>query len=154
MFRLYPHITYFSYFVSFYLFLLWHSSSLWRCFVLLLSYNRKLVIFHWSLSVSKSPQISRCLLTILADFNNFNTLFILDYSFDIPFFLNFQQTIGDRSQHFKHSLYRFHFHVPLPFSSLVTSRYLSIFFVFFFYFSLCFSARTPTRTRRQFLFSS
>ena len=35
-FRLYPYITYIWYFVESYLFLLWYSWSLWRCFVLLL----------------------------------------------------------------------------------------------------------------------
>ena len=31
---------------------------------------RKLMVFHWSLSDSKSPQVFRTLLSILADFNN------------------------------------------------------------------------------------
>ena len=34
------------------------------------SHQRKLMVFHWSLSDSKSPQVSRCLLSILADLNN------------------------------------------------------------------------------------
>ena len=34
------------------------------------SHQRKLMVFHWSLSVSKSPQVSRTSLSILAVFNN------------------------------------------------------------------------------------
>ena len=34
------------------------------------SHQRKLIVFHWSLSYSKSPQVSRTLLNILADLNN------------------------------------------------------------------------------------
>ena len=34
------------------------------------SHQRKLIIFHWSLSDSKSPQVSRTLLSILAVHNN------------------------------------------------------------------------------------
>ena len=33
-------------------------------------HKRKLVIFHWSLSDNKSPQVSSILLSILADLNN------------------------------------------------------------------------------------
>ena len=34
------------------------------------SHQRKLMIFHWRLSDSKSPQVSRTLLSILAVLNN------------------------------------------------------------------------------------
>ena len=34
------------------------------------SYQRKLMVFHWRLSDSKSPQVSRTHLSILAVFNN------------------------------------------------------------------------------------
>ena len=34
------------------------------------SHQRKLIVFHWRLSDSKSPQVSRTLLSILAVFNN------------------------------------------------------------------------------------
>ena len=34
------------------------------------SHQCSLVVFHWSLSDSKSPQISRILLSILVDLNN------------------------------------------------------------------------------------
>ena len=34
------------------------------------SHQRQQMVFHWSLSDSKSPQISRTLLSILADLNN------------------------------------------------------------------------------------
>ena len=34
------------------------------------SHHRKLIVFHWSLSESKSSQVSKTLLSILADLNN------------------------------------------------------------------------------------
>ena len=39
-------------------------------FVWVFSHQRYLMVFHWSLSDSKSPQVSRTLLSILADLNN------------------------------------------------------------------------------------
>ena len=38
--------------------------------LLLVSFSHQLIVFHWSLSDSKSPQVSRTLFSILADFNN------------------------------------------------------------------------------------
>ena len=39
-------------------------------FFRVLSHQRSLIVFHWSLSDSKSPQVSRTLLSILTVFNN------------------------------------------------------------------------------------
>ena len=38
--------------------------------IIVFSHHRKLMVFHWSLSDSKSPQVSRTLLSILAVLNN------------------------------------------------------------------------------------
>ena len=43
------------------------------------SHQRQLVVFHWSLSDSKSPQVSRTLLSILAVFNNANYYYYYYY---------------------------------------------------------------------------
>ena len=48
-------------FIAFFLLLL---------FIIFISHQRKLMGFHWRLSDSKSPQVSRILLSILAVFNN------------------------------------------------------------------------------------
>ena len=39
--------------------------------------QHKLMVFHWSLSDSKSPQVSRTLLSILADLNNSVLLMVM-----------------------------------------------------------------------------
>ena len=46
-----------------------------HCIIIILlfvsfSHQRLLVVFYWGLSNSKSPQVSRTLLSILADLNN------------------------------------------------------------------------------------
>ena len=41
------------------------------------------MIFHWTLSDSKSPQVSRTLLSILADFNNAVAGLLISKSFSI-----------------------------------------------------------------------
>ena len=48
------------YYYHYYLHLLFES----------LSHQRQLMVFHWSLSDNKSPQVDKTLLSILADFNN------------------------------------------------------------------------------------
>ena len=55
-----------------------HQSQLAQSFIIIIiiiyslefSNQRKLMVFHWRLSNSKSPQVSRTLLSILAVFNN------------------------------------------------------------------------------------
>ena len=57
-------------------FLIWLFCSFLHLLLLLLfthksfSHQRKLMVFHWRLSDSKSPQVSRTLLSILGVFNN------------------------------------------------------------------------------------
>ena len=83
------------------------------------------MVFHWSLSVNKSPQVSRILLSILVDLNNavvwmVSTLSLISKSF------------GDCTKSTNYNWYRHHFHIPLFFNSLLRSRYLS-------FCSLCFN---------------
>ena len=47
-----------------------NSSIYLSIYSLEFSYQRKLMVFRWRLSDSKSPQVSRTLLSILAVFNN------------------------------------------------------------------------------------
>ena len=51
------------------------KGSLWWLSIIIISLlmsfsQHQLMVFHWSLSDSKSPQVSRMLLSILADLNN------------------------------------------------------------------------------------
>ena len=98
--------------------------------------------FHWSLSDSKSPQVSRTLLRILADLNN---LVVWLVSTRPLFFLD------DCSKRTNYNLYKHHFHVPhFFFNSQARSRYLS-FFSLSFNFTL-WSTGTAKSTILQILF--
>ena len=65
------------------------------------------MVFHWSLSDCKYPQVSRTLLSILVDFSN-AVIWSLRLS------SNFQliQAFVDRSEYTHYNWYHRHFHVP------------------------------------------
>ena len=50
--------------------LIWLALLLLLLFLASFPHHRKLMVFHWSLSDSKSPQVPRSLINILANFNN------------------------------------------------------------------------------------
>ena len=50
--------------------LVWKNKYYYYYYSLEFSHQRQLMVFHWRLSDSKSPQVSRTLLSILAVFNN------------------------------------------------------------------------------------
>ena len=104
------------------------------------------MVFHWSLSDSKSPQISRTLLSILAVLNN-----------AVVWMVSTRPPTSKSSSPFSNPL------VTVPnapivigiivtcmfhsfFSSLVRSRYLSFFFTFFQFYSVVY------RDRKDWLF--
>ena len=76
------------------------------------------MIFPWSLSDSQSPQISRPLLSILADINN-AVVWIVSVCPLIS-----KCSFGDSTNYI---WYHRHFHVSIFFSSLARSMYLSLF---------------------------
>ena len=103
------------------------------------------MVFHWSLSDSKSPQVSRTLLSILAGFNN-----------AVVWMVSTRPPISESSRPFNNPL------ITVPkapitigtivtlmfhsfFNSLARSRYLS-FFSHFFSFILC----QPEQQSRKF----
>ena len=53
-----------------------------------------MVIFFWSISDSNSPQVSRTLLSILADLNNIVVLMVSAH----PLIFNTYKAFGDRSE--------------------------------------------------------
>ena len=61
---------YLSFFSHSFSFILWSAGIIIIICSLEFSHQRKLMVFHWRLSDSKSPQVSRTLLSILAVFNN------------------------------------------------------------------------------------
>ena len=61
---------FFFFFFFFFLLLLLLLLLLLSYFFISFSHLRYLMVFHWSLSGNKSPQVSRTLLSILADLNN------------------------------------------------------------------------------------
>ena len=108
------------------------------------------MVFHWSLRDSKSPQVSRTLLSILAVFNN-----------DVVWMVSTRPPTSKSSSPFNHPLVNvpnapitigiivtFMFHSFL--NSLARSRYLSFFSRSFSF--ILWSARTAKSTILQVLF--
>ena len=82
------------------------------------------MVFHWSLSDSKSPQVSRTLLSILAVLNNAVVWMVPTcppvYKSSFPFSYCSKST--------NYNWYNCHLHVPqFFFNSLARSRYFSLF---------------------------
>ena len=113
------------------------------------THQHKLMVCHWSLSDSKSPQVSRTLLSILADLN------ITVVKVVSPCFL-----ISKSSHPFINPLgivssalyYWYHCHLHVPyffFNSQARSRYLSLFSISFIFILL--SARVAKSSIRQVL---
>ena len=78
------------------------------------SHQHQLMVFHWSLSYNKSPQVSRTLLNILADINTVTLMFHSFFSSQA------------RSRAF------FKFHSVVSWDSQVHNSLSSPFFAFFF----------------------
>ena len=101
----------------------------------------QLMVFHWSLSDSNSPQVSRKFLSILADIV---VWMVSTISSNFQVFHSLYQFFGDFSECIT-------FMFQSLFSSLARSRYLSL-FLLSFNFTL-WSARTAKSTIQQlFLF--
>ena len=116
------------------------------------SHQRHLMVFHWSLSDSKSPQVSRTLLSILAVFNN-----------AVVWMVSTQSLTSKSSRPFNNPLVTvpkapitigiivtFMFH-NFFFNSLARSRYLSL-FSHSFSFILCCLAGSKVDNFTDFLF--
>ena len=67
------------------------------------------MVFLWSLSDSKSLQISKTLLCILADFNNAVVWMVSTCPFISK---SLYQSIGNRAKSPNYNWYNRHFHVP------------------------------------------
>ena len=118
---------YWSFFSLFFNFILWSAgtvSLLLLLLILLLSFysfesfsrESELMVFHWSLSDSKFPQVSRTLLSILSVFNNTVVWMVFAHSLipsptvPVPIF-------GDCTERTSYHWYHHHFHIPLIFRS-------------------------------------
>ena len=102
------------------------------------SHQRELMVFHWRLSDSRSPQVSRTLLSILAVFNNAVVLMVSTRSptskYSRPF--NNPLVTVPKAPFTIGIIVTFMFHSF--FNSLARSRYLSLFshFTFFQFYSV------------------
>ena len=106
------------------------------------------MVFYWNWNDSKSPQVSRTLLSILANFND-SVVWMISY-FQVH--QSLYQSFGDCTKITNQNWYNhhFHFHSLFFFSSLARTRYLS-FFSPSFDFTL-WSAGTAKFTIRSVLF--
>ena len=113
------------------------------------SHQRELILFHWSLSDSMSPEVSRTLLSILAVLNNAVAWMVstrpLTSKSSSP--LNLDSYCSKSTNQ---NLYNCHLHLPQFFNSQARSMYLS-FFSHSFSFIL-WSAGTAMSTILQVLF--
>ena len=73
------------------------------------------MVFHWSLSDHKSPQVSRTLLGILADVKKCCSFDNLNSSRYFQIFQSLYQSFGDCTKGTNYNWYNRHFHVPLFF---------------------------------------
>ena len=70
------------------------------------------MVFLWSLSDSKSPQVSRTLLSILADLNNAVVRMVSTRVFISKSSSPCYQTFGDCTERTNYNWYHRHFYVP------------------------------------------
>ena len=89
------------------------------------------MVSHWSLSDKKSPQVSRTLLSILADLSN--GLYSFRY-FQVLQFL--YQSFGDCTKSTNHYWYNRHFHLPQFFQFPSKVKVLNPLFTFFQFYSV------------------
>ena len=95
------------------------------------------MVFHWSLSDSKSPQVFRTLLSILAVFNN-AVVWMVSARLSTKSSRPFNKSFSYRCKGTNHNWYNCHLHVPLfiQFSSKVEVL-ISIFTFFQSYSVVC-----------------
>ena len=100
------------------------------------SHQHQLVVFYRSLRYSKSSQVSRTLLSILADLNNVVVWMVSILPLISTSSSLFYKACGDHSKHTNYNCYHDHPHVPEFFVVLWQdpSTYLSFCFLLF---SLC-----------------
>ena len=97
------------------------------------------MVFYRSLIVRKSDYVSRTLLSILADFNNWYILGGVDSFSGFQIFQSLFQIVEEWSRRPNYSWYHCKLHIWLFFvvisffSSLLRSKYLSIFSLFVFF---------------------
>ena len=96
------------------------------------------MVFRWSLSSSKSTQVSRTLLSILADLSNLVVCFVY-LSSDFQVFQSVYKSFGDRSKCTNYNWYQRQFHVHNFFNTLAGSIYLSLFSALFQFYSVLYS---------------
>ena len=108
------------------------------------SHQLTLMILHKSLSDSKSPQVSRTLLSILAHFNN-AVVWMVSLR---PLISKSSSRIGDSTKNTNYNWYNYHFHVLqfFQFLSISSGTYLSFHFLSLL---LLWSVRTANSTILQ-----
>ena len=69
------------------------------------------MVFHWNLSDSKSPQVSRTLLSILGDLNNAVVWMVSTRPLMLKFFHTLYQSFGACTERIDYNWYHRYFHV-------------------------------------------
>ena len=97
------------------------------------SHQHRLMVFHWSLSDSKFPQVSRTLLSILTNLNSLDGLHSCSY---FQFFQFLYQSFGDSTKRTDYNWCHHHFHVPQFFQFPSKIQVLISLFVFLQFYSM------------------
>ena len=106
---------------------------------------------HRSLSGSKSPKVSRTLLSILADLNNWS-IRIVSIRHLVSISFNLSSRLQYRSKCTNFLWHHFHSQINSFLSSPARSKYLSIFSPFFYFHSVIHrKVKIPSTTRSFFL---
>ena len=92
----------------------------------------QLMVFHWSLSDSKSPQVSRILRSILADLNN-TVVSIVSIR---PLISKTSSPFGDCIKSTNYNRYNRHFHIPQFFQFPSKAKVLILLFAIFQFYSV------------------
>ena len=110
------------------------------------------MVFHWILSDSNSPKVSRTLLGILADLINTVVWVVSTCPLITKSSSPFTNSFGDRSKCTNYNWYNRHFHAIYFFSYLGRSRYLSLFSLYFSLFCGLPGQQSPQFSRFSFFF--
>ena len=120
----FPLLLHFLFFFFFWLLLLLLFYSFEK-----FSHQRQLMVFHRSLSDSKSPQVSRALLSILADLNNAVVWMVSTRPFISKSSDSFINPFSDCTKSTNYNWYKRHFHIPQFLNSLARSMYYYQYFI-------------------------
>ena len=96
----------------------------------------RLMVFHWSLSDSKSLRVSTTLFSILTDLNNAEIWMMSTRPLIFQAPQSFYHSFGDCTQNTNYNWYKRHFHIPQFFQFPCEVEVFILLFTFFQFYSV------------------